>query len=310
MIVSKDTTEMIRTILAVIGFTRWFYVYIVSPVSDRVTGAHRVRRGMLYEAVRDRRWNVVRALLRRRDARRMIRHRGFDGSDPLYLTCLFGGPADVVRAVCAAEPCAPSRRTDHGDTALHVSLRHASFDVVVALLEADPDTAIAEDGNGCAPLHFAVLFRRSPAVIRRLLEVGPEATEAEDRRGVTSLALLLRLAEEEPRYERDELSTYDDDNDGRDDLDDDFNRRAFVGVLATLLRVRRFGRVDDRDDEKARSIMRTPLHEVLRATTTAERKAARRPFLRALDSCAHEACSRPDARGNFALHALCAEWRL
>lgn len=178
---------------------------------------------------------------------------------------------------------------------LHFALYDGSEETVLRLLTSRPWTARVANRRGELPLHYAVKYRREPSLIRSLLETHPDAVRAVARYWRTPLHRLCAMwrADESENDERATTTTTTAAAKSVVRRGD----RVFA-TLDLLLRVWVRGTmvslVDEEDEtwslphEVARRRLASPVPDALAAAVLRDRRTA-----------------RPDANGDFPLHAVC-----
>lgn len=74
---------------------------------------------------------------------------------PLHATCVFRAPLNLIEALIAAYPAAPSMMDDQGMLPIHLACRNgASRGVVMTLLNAHPNSINVKDKKGRTPLNL------------------------------------------------------------------------------------------------------------------------------------------------------------
>lgn len=250
-----------------------------------------VNNDALFVAICHSRRDYIRVLLKRTDALRLVQYK-----DPKFLenalhqACRRKTPLDIVERIVDLDPLQVAQQNRNGYSPLHMACYHSSEDIVMLMLRLAPDTAKVSTTYGDLPLHWAVSYKRSPAIIRRLLTIYPTAVyrESSDEKNVLSYFI--------NRWTRDTLRSIPPGN----HLDGNIDGLTIVtDILILLLKAHVNGTLDERE-ALARKWL--PLHEALKIKEI----TIPSQFLRILDYKIHNECVTPDNDRNFPLHLACA----
>jgi ankyrin repeat protein len=141
----------------------YIWVGIIFAVSGTIAGIVRYSRmgsSKLMKAAEKDDLEAFRKLLRRRKVK--INEPGALGDRPLHVAAGKWGEERLVEEVIALGAIVDVRNI-HGQTPLHLAVRHNNLEAARVLLENDADVN-AEDRHGVTPLQLAVKKRRQRAI--------------------------------------------------------------------------------------------------------------------------------------------------
>lgn len=251
----------------------------------------------LYQAIYDRKWEKVRALLLTSYAGELTRHVNKIGESTLYWACNNNAPIDVVERIHSLRPSLILQRDKYGFTPLHAACYGSSREVAEFLLRETPEAAAVAECDDWLPLHKAINQNRASPFVRNLLSVHPTAVHAVNRDGDTSLRRFLdiwgqKIERVYPRLE--ELPRCD--LNGVDDYESD-GATEFERILSHLLMAHARGTVDNPSTSRSWNLS----HEVVRHGPTVSI-----PFRITQVLLETSGVPRPDQDGNFVLHVACS----
>jgi len=143
----------------------------------------------LYESIRQKDWATVKQLLQAPEIRRLVQQ----NQNTLFMACTCV-PAHIINMIFNTSPQQVLFRDFYGNTPLHNALTNFGPDteeIVEFLLHVAPDLARTMNYDGMLPLHQALLNRRSPEIITRLLRAFPESLYLHNGRGGTPAQLFF-----------------------------------------------------------------------------------------------------------------------
>mmetsp|Transcript_14445 Transcript_14445/g.28900 ORF Transcript_14445/g.28900 Transcript_14445/m.28900 type:complete len:427 (-) Transcript_14445:129-1409(-) len=110
------------------------------------------------------------------------------GALALHLACTSGAPVEVVRTLLTMFPASIAQQDGNGHAPLHCAVRYnASAAVVkellVALREGGQAVAAAPSSTGVIPLHYACIFGSTVDIVRMLVNAHPDGTKKTDPEG-------------------------------------------------------------------------------------------------------------------------------
>lgn len=250
----------------------------------------------LFEAIGEQQWEESRELLKRSDALRMVQYRSNFCYNTLIWACFNNAPLDIVETIYGIDSKILMRQDHNGETALFWSCENASGNVVDFLLTSDPSTAAVANTHGEIPLHNIVTYRRSPSMIRRFLMFNPASVYATDRYCYTPIEIFFyewkrNLELVYPHLERLPNGS---------ELDGGISGRVLFKDTFLLL-LKAF--VRNTVDKSSCCDDWFPTHEAIQLTQISIPSI----FLFTLfDQTISANCVKPDMKGNFPLHILCA----
>lgn len=148
-----------------------------------------IEKHSLYESIKQKDWATVKNLLQSPDIKRLIQQ----NQNTLFMACTCV-PAHIVSMIFSACPQQIFFKDTYGNTALHNALTHYSADtveIVEFLLHVAPELARTINYDGMLPIHQAMLNRRSPEIVARLLEAYPEGLYMHNGRDGTSAQIFF-----------------------------------------------------------------------------------------------------------------------
>lgn len=167
----------------------------------------------LIRALDEKDWELCRKLLTCDERSRFLRFRNH-GWSASHWACRHNAPVDVVFATCRemrdslVDDSSEGQDNDnsvlimdrYGRTPLHLACWYASEEVIACVIDLLPVSATLPNHDHerrvwqlPLPLHVAVRCRRSPSVIKRLLDVHPRAARTANTAGRTPLDNFFRL---------------------------------------------------------------------------------------------------------------------
>lgn len=233
----------------------------------------RVEDDALHRAINERNLTKCRALLSCTDALRLARHVE-RGEIALSLACRRGAPLEIVKLIHSVDPSLISHEHYRGSTPLYFACDRASQEVMEFLVSRAPRMALASNRDGKVPLHWAVIYRRAPSFIIKLLAGNPAAVKASSASIGTPLHFFMRSG-------RSYLSIAD-----------------FVRILSLMVKASVRGRLDDEDEEWLF------VHEMLKIHCVVS--IVSQTLLAILENADSSQCTRPGGGGDFPLHLACA----
>jgi len=228
-------------------------------------------------------WEESRDLLTRRDSRRLLRYRDEKKRSPLSMASNRNAPLDIVKSICNMDLQQVLHQDYDKNTPLCYACAGASEKVLMFLLYTAPQAAAIPDIDGRLPLHWAIEFRRSPTIIKKLLEIHPTAIYASDILGCTPLNLFFRRSMPELINEKSSVSRVDV-----------WSLKNTMCLLTMAHAHRTINKADIFPQEWL------PLHEVLQITKTPK------DYLLFGIQAMREKLPTQDSAGNFPLHILCS----
>lgn len=106
------------------------------------------------------------------------------------------GHKNVVSRLLAASPSLIEAADVHGWTVLHCTCNAGNDSLAALFLALKPELAFVTNSAGSTPLHYAVRRVRTASLIRRLLELNPDALRTPNTFGETPLFLALMFGNE------------------------------------------------------------------------------------------------------------------
>lgn len=116
---------------------------------------------------------------------------------PLHLAFLFNAETAVIMRILEVYPQAAGKRDESGWLPLHLSLRDKAWETISLRLLAIQPRGAAAQNDGVLPIHLAVLFGASPAVLSRLMEIYPQAAHTGLPSGQTAISIAARKGDKQ-----------------------------------------------------------------------------------------------------------------
>jgi len=194
----------------------------------------------LFQAVFDSKWEQAKTLLLHPSNTDLANYKDMMGSTPLHWACSGNAPFEVIRGIYELNPDALLIQEDggDGDTPLLRACQYASEEILTFLLETQPEAAFITGKDKSYPLHRLILWKRSPSIIQKVLQINPEAVNAEDSYSETPMQELFEA------WKCDLgncIHRLQDLRNGRDAN----GRFTVTGTLLYLVKTRVYGSIDD-----------------------------------------------------------------
>jgi len=159
-------------------------MYIEVNHTSNMTAKH-----SLYESIQQKDWAKVKELLQSPEIRRLVQQ----NQNTLFMSCTCV-PAHIISMIFNASPQQVFFKDIYGNTPLHNALTNFGPDtekIVEFLLHVAPELARTINYDGMLPLHQAMLNRRSPKIVTRLLKSFPAGLYLHNGRGGTPAQLFF-----------------------------------------------------------------------------------------------------------------------
>ena len=205
-----------------------------------------------FQAVFDSNWDQVRTLLRLGNVRFVSLKKTFRSS-PMYWACCNDAPLDIIRNLYKMNPNALliQEEADIESTPLLGACRYGSVEILTYLLDMQPEAAFICGKDKTFPLHRLIMWKRSPDIIRKILEINPSAVNAVDSFSESPMQVLYKTWEEDLKNCKNRPQ---DLKDGRDGI----GSVTLIKTLLYLMKVHIHGEIDGEMTTEV-----TPIHAAL-----------------------------------------------
>lgn len=245
-----------------------------------------VRNDSLFNALNNNRWDECVLLMKRPDSQRLVNHH--NGWSSLHEACWNNARLDVVQGIVRIEPGLTTKQDFRSHTPLYHACSSASDSVVKFLLDNAPKSASTPNEYGTLPLHVAIKYRRSTAIIKQLLKTYPAAIFS-SHSPIEHFLIFWKKDLDKLYPDVDDLIRAHDDT------------ISFVKETFFLL-LNFFFRGTD-DDVVLHFDKWQPMHDALRLKNV----TISRTLIRIIAHHSHMKCATPDSNRNFPLHLTCAQ---
>lgn len=179
----------------------------------------------LYKAVLHSQWEQARVVLRSEGAAELLTIKNVTANrNLLHEACRKIAPLDIVKLIVELYPDSVRQVGKLGGTPVNNACRWASEEVALFLLDVAPDTLTVSNIMSRSPLHNAINWRRSPSIIKKVLQIRMNLIDDKDGFGVSPLHLFFWRWEEHLKECIDDLGALPrgEDNDGLEVVKDTF----------------------------------------------------------------------------------------